>query len=468
MTFSLRPYQEKIIADTRGAFADGNKSVLLVMPTGAGKTATCAWMIKSALSKGLPTWFLCHRKELVGQASKTFDRFGIPYGIIASGSQPTPYKPVQVCSIQTLVNRVDRLKKPGLVVYDEAHHMASASWSKVKDMLPDSFHLGLTATPERLDGKGLADYFQTMVLGPDAGFLIENGFLSKYRVFAPTTVNTSSVSTRAGDFAKDELSALMDKPSITGDAVEHYLKLAAGKRALCFCVSVEHSKHVVEQFRANGVAATHVDGTTPPKEREHASKDFADGKIFILSNVELFGEGYDVPAAEVAILLRPTQSLALHLQQIGRVLRPAEGKEHAIILDHVGNCLRHGLPDTERQWSLQGRPKKAKGKKQETSESVRQCPKCYGVMSARLLKCDYCSHVFEVKGREIEKKDGQLVEVDLRSERFKTRKEQGRAQTFQELVNLGRQRGYKNPFAWANIIIQHRLKKEAASSGNRD
>ncbi|NDD55558.1 DEAD/DEAH box helicase, partial [bacterium] len=156
MTFSLRPYQEKIIADTRGAFADGNKSVLLVMPTGAGKTATCAWMIKSALSKGLPTWFLCHRKELVGQASKTFDRFGIPYGIIASGSQPTPYKPVQVCSIQTLVNRVDRLKKPGLVVYDEAHHMASASWSKVKDMLPDSFHLGLTATPERLDGKGLA------------------------------------------------------------------------------------------------------------------------------------------------------------------------------------------------------------------------------------------------------------------------------------------------------------------------
>ncbi|NDD54356.1 hypothetical protein EBZ39_10850, partial [bacterium] len=142
--------------------------------------------------------------------------------------------------------------------------------------------------------------------------------------------------------------------------------------------------------------------------------------------------------------------------------------EHAIILDHVGNCLRHGLPDTERQWSLQGRPKKAKGKKQETSESVRQCPKCYGVMSARLLKCDYCSHVFEVKGREIEKKDGQLVEVDLRSERFKTRKEQGRAQTFQELVNLGRQRGYKNPFAWANIIIQHRLKKEAASSGNRD
>jgi superfamily II DNA or RNA helicase len=457
MSKQLRPYQEELIEKIRQAFVDGHKAVLLQLGTGAGKTFLTATMIKRAIDKGNKSWFLCHRRELVSQAGRQFRELDIPHGYIAAGSHPNFLKPVQVCSIQTLSKRIDRLKAPQLIVYDEVHHLPSKSWSGTYDALikQGARVLGLTATPERLDGKGLGEHFSIMIEGPTVAWLIENGFLSKFKVFAPSTVDTSTIHSRMGDFVKDELSLLMDKPSITGNAVENYIKYAKGKRALCFCVSIAHSKHVVEQFNANGITAAHIDGTMDGQERDKIVSDFSEGRILILSNVEILGEGFDVPAAEAAILLRPTQSVSLHLQQCGRVLRPSPGKEYAVILDHAGNCLRHGLPDDEREWSLEGREKRKKGDASKPSITVRQCKACYYVQAAKYDVCQSCGESLLGEGRKVEEKEGELHEITRERKKIE-RQEQGKAASLESLIELGKARGYKQPYAWARHVLNGR------------
>lgn len=452
----LRPYQEDLITKIREAFMSGKQSVLLQLATGGGKTLTTATMIKRTLAKGNKAWFLCHRRELVNQSGRAFREVGIPHGYIAAGSHPNLIQPVQICSIQTLARRVKRLKHPALFVVDEAHHSNAAQWAEVIRALKASGSrcIGLTATPERLDGKGLGEHFDVMIEGPTVAWLIENGFLSPFRVFAPSSVSTEGIHTRMGDYVKDELQALMDKPSITGNAVVNYLKYASGKKAICFCVSIVHSKHVVEQFVANGIAASHIDGTMESKERDKIVADFAAGKIMVLSNVEILGEGFDVPSAEAAILLRPTQSVSLALQQMGRVLRPSPGKEYAVILDHAGNCLRHGLPDDERAWSLAGREQKKRGDS-KTSLTLRQCKSCYHVQPAKFDICQHCGAELKGEGRKVEEKDGELAEI-TRDRKKIERQEQGMAHSLDSLIALGKARGYKQPYAWAQHIIRAR------------
>lgn len=260
-----------------------------------------------------------------------------------------------------------------------------------------------------------------------------------------------------GDFKRDELNAAVDKPTITGDAIKHYMKLASGKRAVVFCVSIEHSKHVVSQFQAAGIPSAHVDGETPTEERDDAIQRFSRGDIKVLSNVELFGEGFDLPSLEVAILLRPTQSLGLYLQQVGRSLRPYPGKEFALILDHAGNCSRHGLPDEERSWSLEGH--EGARKTSETSESVKICPKCFAAQFPGRTYCAFCGTTFEVKYRQVESVEGNLTEVDLDQLRRIKRSEQGRCSTLEDLVELGKKRGYKFPYRWAKFLFQARQRR---------
>lgn len=453
MTFQLRPYQTDMIDRARASLRR-HQSIILQAPTGAGKTALSAAMIGTAHSRGIRSYFVCHRVELVQQTSKMFKTVGIPHGFCVSGMPFHPDAGVMICSIDTLKVRLDRVHQPGLVVWDEAHHVAAAGWRKVRSHFDKAKHIGLTATPERLDGKGLNDLFEDLVLGPSVRWLIDNKYLSDYRAYAPPKLaDLSNVSILAGDYDQSKLAAVMSESTITGQAVAEYQRQMPGKQAIVFCVTVEHSEQVADQFRAAGIRAASLDGTTHPIKRQNVIEAFAAGRVQVLCNVNLFGEGFDVPAIEGVILLRPTQSLGLHLQQLGRSLRPAPGKTHAIILDHAGNIGRHGLPDEEREWSLEGRSKKKKETKQE--ERVKQCPQCLAIHEPA-PSCPYCGFVYPVRSIMPEQVEGNLVELDkeaIRRAKEEKRKadmrEQAQARSVEALIELGRARGYKWPERWA-------------------
>lgn len=455
---NLRPYQLDLIDKTRALMKEGCKSILIQSPTGSGKTLLTAHMLHTAASKGMRSWFVVHRKELIDQSARAFKLEGLEHGIIAAGYGKSYGRSIQLASIQTLAKRFGQYRAPSLIVWDECHHIAASSWKKIYEANPNSYHIGLSATPQRLDGKGLVAFFEKMVNGPSVSWLIENGFLSKYRLYAPASVDLSNVHKRMGDYAKDELTTAVDKPKITGSAVEHYKKYAAGKRAIVFAVSVEHSKHIVEEFQKEGFNAEHVDGETPQEERARSVERFREGNTQILSNVELFSEGFDLPSVEVAILLRPTQSLGLYLQQCGRSLRPFDGKQNAILLDHVGNVERFGLPDQDREWSLECRDK-SKG---EYQASVRICPFCFGAFSSSPL-CPFCGAIMPLKSREIETVSGDLKEIDEAAQlalKLKWKKEQGMQKGYSQLVTLAKERNYKKPEAWAAIIMKSRQAKK--------
>lgn len=460
MSVQLRDYQSDLITKVRENFSRV-RSVLIQSPTGSGKTLLTAFMLGTASKKNKTCWFLVHRRELIKQSIETFGAVGIDHGVIAPSFFMQPEKRVQIASVQTVARRFSRIPKPDLIVWDEAHHVAAKSWAVIHDAFSSAYHIGLTATPERLDGTGLGKWFASLVHGPAVTWLIENGFLCPYKLYSPPSgIVTKGLHTRMGDFVKSELVSAVDKPTITGDAIKHYQAHAAGRRAVVFCVSIEHSKHVVDQFRNAGIVAAHVDGETPTDERDDAIRRFRNGDIKVLSNVELFGEGFDLPALECAILLRPTQSLGLYLQQVGRALRPFPGKECAIILDHAGNCQRHGLPDEVRAWSLDGVDKKQK-RDEDAGPPVRICKKCFAAQPAGALICKVCGTEFEIQSREVEQVEGELQEVDLEAMRIQRKKQQGQAKSYDELIALAKSRGYKSPYAWANHILRARQAKAA-------
>lgn len=462
MTFQARAYQDELIHQVRVKLRT-KRRVLLQLPTGGGKTVVGGKMIENAAGKGHRCFFTVHRRELIDQTVATFDEVGIRHGVIAAGRAWQMLERVQVCSIDTLKHRLDVIKQapPKFIMIDEAHHVGAAGWKAVATAFPDAFVVGLSATPERLDGKGLDDIFEDIVIGPSTGQLINDGFLCDYRAFAPTAPDLSGVHTKMGDFVKSEASAAMDKPTITGDAITHYNRLASGQSAVCFCASIEHSQHVALQFRQAGIMAWHLDGTTPYGERSEAIRAFRNGEIRVLTNVDLFGEGFDLPSLTASILLRPTKSLALYLQQVGRCLRPHPGKKRALILDHAGNIARHGLPDEERQWSLTGRAKKKKG---GAPLDARQCPKCFALHRPAPI-CPECGHVYGTQSREIDQVDGELKEINVKASRQQTAAEQAAAKSIEELTELGRKRGYRNPDAWAAHVFTARMASERYKAG---
>lgn len=458
MTITLRSYQNTLIERTRANFIAGKTSQLLVLPTGGGKTVCFSYMASKAVEKGLRVWILAHRVELLEQISRTLGVFNVPHGMVAPGYMSDRRKKVQVASVFTIVRRMDRYEAPDLIIVDEAHHAISDStWGKVITAYPQAKLLGVTATPIRLSGEGLGDLFQCMVQGPSMRDLIGLEALSPYRLFAPAGVDLSGVHTRMGDYVRGELEAAVDKPSVTGDAVAHYKRLANGKRAVAFCVSVAHANHVAEQFRAENISAQAIDGSMERGLRQSLLKEFADGKINVITSCDLISEGFDVPSIEAAILLRPTQSLGLYLQQVGRALRTFEGKDEAIILDHAGNVKRHGLPDEERLWSLTGAAKKKSRKKSEVP--VKTCGSCFATVAASATHCS-CGYEFPAVKREINHVDGELQEIDLAKAQREKRVEQGRAQTEADLVAIGKARGMKRPELWARHVLRARHAKQ--------
>lgn len=454
----LRPYQTQAIDQMRDLMRKGCKSILYRGATGSGKTALTAHMLHTASSKGMRCLFVVHRRELIKQSIEAFNKEGLAHGVIGAGYREDNFKLVQIAGIATLMRRLARYRSPSLIVWDECHHLAAKGWRDTYGSFSRAYHVGLTATPERMDGQGLGEYFQAMIHGPSIQDLTAQGYLSPYRLYAPMTISTEGVHMRMGDFARNELQGKVDRPSITGDVVAHYKKYAHGKRTLIFCVSIAHSKHVAEQFCAAGYQAMHVDGETDPQIRDDAMRRFKDGNVQILTSVEIFGEGVDVPALECVVLLRPTQSLGLYLQQIGRALRVFDGKKEATILDHVGNTMRHGLPDEDRQWSLSGHERVSRGSATE-SVTVRICPSCFAAQPAGATACKFCQYVFETKPRKVDEKEGELSEVDKEAIRRDRLRNQGQSESLEELTQLGISRGYKFPRRWAYYVFKSRQAK---------
>lgn len=370
MHVNLRPYQQQLVDDIRGSFRT-NRRVLAVAPTGSGKTVTFSYIAANAASKGKRVMIVAHRIEIVEQISLALDRFGVRHGRIWPGNSMTGDL-VNVAMIQSLARRMHQVEEPALLVVDEAHHAVAGQWSKVADQWTKARHLGVTATPQRADGRGLGAAFDDMVIGPSVGSLIEGGFLAGFDYFAPPQqADLSGIKTRAGDFAIDELANAMDRATITGDAVSHYHNHLGGRSAIAFCVTVEHAQHVADQFARAGIRAASVDGSMDKATRSNRIASIGDGRLQVLTSCDLISEGTDIPSVAGAILLRPTQSLSTFLQQVGRVLRPKADGSRAIILDHVGNAGKHGLPDEDRQWTLDVKPSKPK------SPTLSVCKACY-------------------------------------------------------------------------------------------
>ena len=354
-----------------------HKRPLVVMPCGAGKTVMFAYMAEQSQSRGNTVWFLVHRRELLDQTIETFQRFNIPL------------KTIHIGMIATYANHPERYPKPDFIIFDEAHFSMATTWQKLIDQYPEAFIVGLTATPCRLDGKPLGATYDDMIVGISTRELIQEGYLSHYRYFAPSVADLSQLKKHGSDFDTEQASELLMQRAVYGDVIESYRKYANGLQTICYCSSIKHSEAMVKEFRDAGINAVHFDGNTPAAERKQIVQDFRDKKIQVLCNVDLISVGFDVPDCWCCILLRPTMSTALHIQQAGRALRPQEGKT-AIILDHVGNYTRHGLPDDPREWSLNSKLKSPSRYNSDGTLSVRQCPECYFTFPSGPDVCPNC------------------------------------------------------------------------------
>jgi DNA repair protein RadD len=457
MGITLRDYQTRAIDAVRDAYRSGARAPLLVMATGAGKTVCFAAITHGAVARGRRVLILVHRRELIRQASAKLTHAGVDHGIIAAGFTPSDQQ-VQVASVQTLVRRLDVMHwAPDLIVIDEAHHAVAGSWSKTIAHWPQAYRLGVTATPVRRDGRGLGAMFDRLVLGPSVPELTARGFLSQAKIYAPSPkFETVNFRVRSGDYAPEDAAEQLDRPTVTGDAIEHFQRLAAGRSAIAFCCTTAHAEHVAAQFNACGIRSHVLLGTTPVEVREQLIAELGAGTLRVLVSVDVISEGTDVPSVGAAILLRPTQSEGLYLQQVGRVLRPALGKDHALILDHVGNVHRHGFPDDIREWSLDDTRKRGRSGG-PAAPCVRTCPVCFAAFAPQPI-CPCCGAPCAPPARELRQVDGDLqelkrVEVQLR------KREQGRAQTLDALIAVGKARGMRNPVAWARHVHNARQQR---------
>lgn len=396
----LRPYQQSFIDNIREQFKRGKKRVVGVAPCGAGKTIMTGWMIRQTVSNGKSAVFFVHRKELIDQTSATFKALGIPHGIIAGNTKTNYHYPVYIASVQTLINRLDFIPPPNLLVCDECHHILAKSYLDIIGCWSTSYLLGVTATPERIGGKRLGDVFNSMVQAPSTSDLIKLGNLTNFNYFdaAPPELDKKlrKVKVSKGDYANGQLANVMGNVRLIGDTVNSYRDKAGHSQAICYCVNIEHSQKVADAFNAAAISAAHIDATTDKTERNDIIDRFRRGDIKILCNVNLLGEGFDVPNCDTVILARPTMSLTLHIQQSMRSMRPnpLNPNKRAVIIDCVGNYKRHGVPDTPHHWSLDPNKPKAEGCGQAP---VKKCQNCGAINPAGVKECKICGYQFPLE-----------------------------------------------------------------------
>lgn len=410
---SLRPYQETLIESIRKEMRKGKKSILAVSPTGSGKTACFTYMVDGAKKNNKRVLVLAHRKEIIGQIMKSFYNNGIIAGQIAAGRHQTSDL-VQVASVQTLIHRIQTIKRPDLIITDEAHHSTSPTYKTIHNYWKDSLHIGFSASPERLDGVGLGDCFESMVLGPSIKNLVADGWLAYPRLYRPPNEVTADYHIKRGDFDQKEQGEVMSQKSIVGDVINHYKKYMDGEPCIVSCVSIEHAHIMAAQFTAAGYRAKTVWGNMKDAEREFAISGLGNGNVQVVTFCDLIGEGVDVPVLKGVILLRRTLSLALYLQIVGRALRPSPGKSEAIILDHVGNYHLHGHILADREWSLESKKRSLKDMK---TPQTTACPQCFGIWPGKISKCPACGFEFKEAPRKeskpIEVIEGELIDAGL-------------------------------------------------------
>jgi superfamily II DNA or RNA helicase len=459
----LRDYQEKFILDIREAFKR-HRRVLGVKPTGAGKTACFSYIAKGVQSKGKRVLVTAHRRELLKQISQAMDVWNVPHAILNADSRGMPRAPVIVASVFTFVNRMKNSPEFDLIICDEAHHASiGTTWSRVLNQFPKAKILGVTASPVRLDGHGLADNFDVMVQGPSVAELTAVGWLSPAEVYAPKEMlDLRGLKVRGGDYVNSELEALMDKPSITGNAVEHYSRMAMGKSAVAFCCSIQHAEDVAAEFRAAGITAEHIDGKMEDFQRSAALMRFKRGDTKILTSCDLVSEGFDMPSIEVAILLRPTKSLGLYLQQCGRAIRPSPGKTKTLILDHANNCAEHGFIDEPREWTLDAKDRKARAK----TTPISTCPRCYAVHHPAPF-CPRCGHEYVTRPREVAQFDGQLERISGPEDIQLAFRESEYAKSYNILLNVAKQRSMEKAHEWAFANVAAQYARDLARGGER-
>jgi DNA repair protein RadD len=445
MSVNLRPYQQKGKSEILNHWGTGVQNVMAVFPTGAGKTVLMASIIAD---EPHATCAIAHRQELVGQISMALARNEIRHRIVGTQlvvktivrkhmkklgkSFYDPSSRHAVAGVDTLIRRGDQLSSwlptVKLWVIDEAHHVVKTNkWGIAVSMFTNARGLGVTATPCRADGLGLgrhADgWFDVMVIGPTMRDLINEGFLTEYRIFAPPSSfhrEDIKVSPTTGDFNLDQMRKVVaasslvkhDEKQVVGDIVQNYLRIAPGLKGICFVTDIDTANEVAAQFNAGSIAAAALSSRNTDDEREEALDRFERGELTMLVNVDLFGEGFDLPAIEVVIMARPTESFGLYAQQFGRMLRLLDGKIHGVLIDHVGNVVRHGLPDAPREWSLDRREKRSASK--SDVEPVRVCVKCTSVFEKYMDACPYCGEPIPAPAQRtaIEFVDGDLFELD--------------------------------------------------------
>ncbi len=452
-----RPYQDDCRERIRASYASGHRAPLLTLPTGGGKTIVFSDIAARTNAKGNSVYVLVHRQELIRQASEKLSMYGVQHGIISPAHAQTPY-PVQVASVWTLARRIAKMSPPSLLIIDEAHHACAQTWRTIIESWPRTRLLGVTATPTRLDGTGLGiptGYFDDLIIGPSIKELIAQGYLTPPLCYGPSTaIDLSSVHTVAGDYDKHEIGVLMDKPTITGSAVEHYNRIAAGVPFIAFAVNVAHAEHIAQQFNDAGIPCMSIDGSMDDKKRKYILDSLQNGHIRGVSSCDLISEGFDVPSCGCCILLRPTQSEGLFLQQVGRGLRKYPGRENAFILDHVGNCRRHGLPTAARNWTLTGEKRQARRKVEDDSPPVRQCSKCFMWYDAALGACPGCGEIYVPKKREIKQIDGELKLISESDQPVKKRFSSAEGQELRKLIIDAQRAGLPKSHAFKVFYIQ--------------
>ena len=439
----LRSYQLDLFQKTQSAFMQGYRRPLVVAPCGAGKSYLFAEMVRRTRGEAL---VLTHRQELKEQHEALFRNLGI--------------ENARVAMFLTEANRLGQYQTPSLIVADEAHLSRSNSWMKVIEYY-NTWTVGLTATPVRLDGKPLGDVFTTMIEGVDVKWLIEHHNLAPYEYYAPTLIETEGLRTVAGDYVVSDLEKLMNERAIYGNVIESYLRFAGKERSIAYCVSVKHARDTADAFRAAGIRAEYLSAETPAGRRKQILDDFRKGLFDVLCNVGIISEGVSIDEVSCCLLLRPTESVALGIQQMMRCMRYLPGKT-AKIIDFVANFSRVGLPDDEREWSL-GEPLKRKPRLDGNGDFyIRTCPSCYMTFKTAPI-CPFCGTEYPLHPREIKAREEielQRITAEemarIEAEKKRARMEQGRAQTFEELVAIGKAKGYKNPAYWAAQVMRGR------------
>ena len=431
----LRDYQIEIYNKIKEALRH-KQNPCAVLPCRSGKSYIMKEICEKAALKGSRVLILAHRRLLLRQHAKI----------------------IQNCRFESVFTEVNHLGEHGrvdLIIIDEAHISAANSYLKVCEYY-DCPRILFTATAKRLDNKPLV-LCDVIINGIDANTLIERGLIAPYDLYAPKlNIDLSNVNMAGSDFNNDELGEVMVDKKIYGDIIKYYRELANNKQALAYCVNVKHSKSICELFNNNGISAKHIDSHTPEKERDVIINEFKNGKFKILCNCNLISEGITLPECECCLLLRPTQSETLYIQQSCRCLTPMLNKR-SIIIDYVGNCYTHGMPTEPRLYEL--KPQKIRNASREPDVIVRCCKQCLRVYAGNSSVCPYCGFNNGKTKKQIEADEKAELERITEIKRKQARMEVGMAKTLSELIVIGERRGYKNARYWAMSVLNARNNK---------